>query len=53
MSKQWFNESYKKVVQERGKAKSLVVVESSEENKRRLAQKQREMRKVIRREKKP
>lgn len=50
-TKQWFNENSKKAIQERDKAKSVVIMESSIENKRRLAQKQREMKKVIRREK--
>ncbi|KAL4091582.1 hypothetical protein QTP88_026249 [Uroleucon formosanum] len=49
--KQWFKENCKKTIQERDKAKSLVIMKSSIENKRRLAQKQREMKKVIRREK--
>ena len=45
-TKQWFNKRCKKAVQERDKANSLVVFESSEKNKRRLTQKQREMKKV-------
>ncbi|KAL4143877.1 hypothetical protein QTP88_006132 [Uroleucon formosanum] len=44
-TKQWFNENCEKAIQERYKSKSLVVKESSIENKRRLAQKQREMKK--------
>lgn len=44
-TKQWFNENCEKAIQGRDKAKSLVIMESSIENKRRLAQKQREMRK--------
>jgi len=48
---QWFNENCKKAIQERDKAKSLVVMENSIENKRKLAQKQREMNRVIKREK--
>lgn len=50
-TKQWFNENCKKATQDGGKAKSLVVIESSIKNKRRLAQKQREMERVRRREK--
>jgi len=50
-AKQWFNENCEKAIQERDNAKSLVIMESSIANKRRLAQKQREMKKVIRREK--
>lgn len=46
-TKQWFNENCKKAIQERDKAKSLVVIESSIENKRRLAQKQKRMKRII------
>jgi len=42
-TKQWFNENCKKAIQVRDNAKFLVVMESSVANKRRLAQKQREM----------
>lgn len=49
---QWFNKNCNEATQERNKAKSSVVMKSSVENKRRLVQKQREIKRILKREKK-